>query len=80
MSEIGDRYKAVTSGLTHEITRVYGNLCEFVCVDVGTTTNWIVGEQSESPTSDYWTPPQWEYLGNYGKSRNFNNLYEILKG
>lgn len=79
-SKIGDRYRHRSNGLTHEVTVVDENRCRFKCVDVGTTKNWKINESPNWYISDIWIEENWEYLGNFGKSNNFKDIYDILNG
>ena len=76
--KIGDRFldKMTNCGDTWEITG-YGrkDLDHFrcVCIDPG-ELDVTTGTEREFSFNQY----RWEYLGNFSKANNFQNLYEIL--
>lgn len=67
----GDRYKYQDSEC-YIIWEYTGNGIEAVILE--TNSEWKVGDLTR------WEVYRDEYLGNFSKSNNFSNLYDLLQG
>lgn len=80
MVKPGDRYTINSSVNGKPITiEVTGELSAY-CI-VGDGRNWVTEETYNPSINTWWSNinNNWRYLGNFNKSKNFNNLYEVLK-
>lgn len=70
--KIGDRYQYY--GYIFEITGLITDNNMYPCVCIKSeTAGWSIGQAAK-----FFFRDGWKYLGNFGKSHNFNNLYAIL--
>lgn len=75
--QIGDRFTNSTGDVVWEFC---GN--EWICVG-GTETAFRIGYKVEyniAVDPNLHTDGYWTYLGNFSKSKNFSNLYDLLQG
>lgn len=77
MSRIGDRYKSQLSLVVLEVCTLHEDKHTFqVTVVESGNSGWVNGQILRA--NDNWS--EFTYLGNFSKSSNYNNLYNILNG